>query len=110
MPAIGFDLRRMTALTVGALALLLGAAWTPLSAAGELPVSAAAVRVDWQGPYSIPLRFRNHCSFDPWRGRYYCANHCGLDYQFYYCSPASFGCCHPGYGYCGWDGLLRCAP
>jgi hypothetical protein len=68
------------------------------------------VAVDWQGPRSLPPRFRNHCRYDPVRGRWYCANHCGPDYQFYFCSPESFGCCHPGYGYCDWKGHLRCAP
>jgi hypothetical protein len=73
------------------------------------PVQPPLISVDWQNPMSVPLRFRNHCHFDAF-GRYYCSNHCGLDYQFYYCSEASFGCCHPGYGYCSWDGMLRCAP
>jgi hypothetical protein len=68
------------------------------------------VAVDWQPPSSLPPRFRNHCRYDPVRGRPYCANHCGPDYQFYFCSPESFGCCHPGYGYCDWKGHLRCAP
>jgi hypothetical protein len=68
------------------------------------------VAVDWQGPLSLPPRFRNHCRFDFHRHRWYCANHCGTGYQFYFCSPASFGCCHPGYGYCDWKGHLRCAP
>jgi hypothetical protein len=68
------------------------------------------VAVDWQPPISLPPRFRNHCRYDPHRAGWYCANHCGPDYQFYYCSPASFGCCHPGYGYCDWQGHLRCAP
>jgi hypothetical protein len=61
-------------------------------------------------PESLPPHFRNHCTFDVIRGRWSCSNHCGLDYQFYFCSPASFGCCHPGYGYCDWNGSLRCAP
>jgi hypothetical protein len=30
-----------------------------------------------------------------------CSDHCGSDYQFYYCSEASFGCCRIG------GGLLR---
>jgi len=95
-----------------ALALCTFMAW-PLSApAGEAKVSisdAPLMRVDWQGPLSLPPRFRNHCTIDPVRGAY-CSNHCGLDYQLYYCSQGSFGCCRPGRGYCGWDGLLRCAP
>jgi hypothetical protein len=75
-----------------------------------VPAGAAIVPVDWQGPRSLPRRFRNHCRFDPYRGRFYCSNHCGADYQFYYCSRQSFGCCLRARGYCGWDGRLRCAP
>jgi hypothetical protein len=65
--------------------------------------------VDWQQPSALPRAFRNHCHYDG-EGRFYCSNHCGLDYQFYYCTPASFGCCRPGFGYCDWKGHLRCAP
>jgi hypothetical protein len=71
---------------------------------------APLAAVDWQPPWSLPPRFRNHCRYEPIRRRPYCANHCGPDYQFYVCSPESFGCCHPGYGYCDWKGHLRCAP
>jgi hypothetical protein len=87
------------------------AAWVYAAFAGDLnfsPAGAAFVRVDWQDPASLPVWFRNHCSVD--RGRLYCSNHCGAGYQFYYCSRASFGCCHPGYGYCDWRGRLRCSP
>ena len=67
------------------------------------------VRVDWQDPVLLPPRFRNHCRSD-WWGRPYCENHCGRGYEFYFCSPGSFGCCHVGYGYCDWHGHLRCHP
>lgn len=96
-----------------AFALLAAAAWSPPSPAGELdysPVGKPLIAADWQGPRSLPPRFRNHCSYDVVHGRRYCSNHCGPDYQFYFCSPTSFGCCHPGYGYCDWKGALRCAP
>jgi hypothetical protein len=76
------------------------------SASGFAPL----VTVDWQPPLSLPPRFRNHCRYDANRSRVYCSNHCGIDYEFYYCSPASFGCCRRGYGYCDWRGRLRCAP
>ncbi len=87
-------------------------AWPSFTRAGygSPPVSAPAIVVDWQGPLSLPPRFRNHCSYDVDHGRWYCANHCGADYQFYFCSQASFGCCRLGYGYCDWKGHLRCAP
>jgi len=91
---------------------LLAATASP-SPAGELdysPIGKPVILADWQGPRSLPPRLRNHCSYDVVHGRLYCSNHCGPDYQFYFCSPASFGCCHPGYGYCDWKGALRCAP
>jgi hypothetical protein len=104
---------RFAAASVFMLAFATGLTWPSVLPAGELnytPVGTALVRVDWQDPESLPPHFRNHCSFDVIRGRWFCSNHCGLDYQFYFCSPASFGCCHPGYGYCDWNGSLRCAP
>jgi hypothetical protein len=70
----------------------------------------ALVRVDWQYPRQLPPRFRNHCAHEYFTARPYCSDHCGGDYQFFYCSPASFGCCHFGRGYCDWSGLLRCHP
>jgi len=66
------------------------------------------VRVDWQYPWQLPPRFRNHCRYDLFTARPYCSDHCGADYQFYYCSEASFGCCHLGRGFCDPSGLLRC--
>jgi hypothetical protein len=68
------------------------------------------VRADWQEPLSLPRRLRNHCAIDAWSGRPYCSDHCGFNYQVYSCSPQSFGCCRIGFGYCDWNGLLRCHP
>jgi hypothetical protein len=68
------------------------------------------VRVDWQYPWQLPARFRNHCAYERFTARPYCSNHCGSDYQFFYCSDASFGCCRLGRGYCDWSGTLRCHP
>jgi len=102
-----------TSLTCVALAsATLGITWGCGCAAGELGFSPVRPLIlsDWQEPLDLPPRFRNHCSFDISRGRYYCSDHCGYDYQFYYCSKRSFGCCHIGLGYCDWDGLLRCRP
>jgi hypothetical protein len=96
-----------------ALALLTTAALPSFAGAGALLASALRrplVAVDWQGPLSLPPRFRNHCSYSATHGGWYCSNHCGIDYQFYFCTPASFGCCKPGFGYCDWKGHLRCAP
>jgi hypothetical protein len=81
--------------------------------AGEMNLAAAdgaVLFVDWQGPEQLPPRFRNHCTFENFTSRPYCSDHCGVEYQFYYCSPASFGCCHLGHGYCDWNGVLRCHP
>jgi len=117
MPSLLSDLRRIAvrcaAVSAFAVAFSMGLTWPSVLPAGDLnytPVGAPVVRVDWQDPASLPPQFRNHCGFDVIRGRWICSNHCGLDYEFYFCSPASFGCCHPGYGYCDWNGSLRCAP
>lgn len=76
----------------------------------NLAASNSLMRVDWQTPEQLPPRFRNHCTAENFTGRPYCSNHCGIDYQFFYCSQASFGCCHLGHGYCDGDGHLRCSP
>ncbi len=83
-----------------------GVAAPPLAS----PLRAPVIRVDWQGPLSLPPRFRNHCAIDTYSGRPYCSDHCGYDNQFYYCSRGSFGCCRIGFGYCDWNGLLTCHP
>lgn len=102
---------RLSPVAAVVLALLPAAAGAfPLTGDWNYSGAAPAVRVDWQPPWSLPPRFRNHCRYDRVRGRRYCANHCGPDYQFYFCSSESFGCCHSGYGYCDWKGHLRCAP
>jgi len=65
---------------------------------------------DWQYPRQLPPAFRNHCSVDRFSGRAYCSDRCGADYQFYYCAPDSYACCHIGHGYCDWNGFVRCHP
>ena len=75
-----------------------------------VPEAGPLTRIDWQLPQQLPRQFRNHCTAENFTGRPYCSNHCGIDYQFFFCSPASFGCCHLGHGYCDWDGHLRCSP
>jgi len=82
----------------------------PLARAADLPADAALIQADWQEPRSLPPRFRNHCAADAFSGRFYCSDHCGFAYQFYYCSRQSFGCCRIGFGYCDRSGLLRCHP
>lgn len=93
-----------------AFALLLGAVGVHDAASADEFTPSGLVRVDWQGPQQLPPQWRNHCDVDRWSGRPYCADHCGIGYQFYYCSEGSFGCCHLGRGYCDRNGLLRCHP
>jgi hypothetical protein len=59
-------------------------------------------------PNDLPPRFRTNCSVQ--NGRFYCAYRCGSGYEFFYCSAASFGCCHVADGYCDYHGFLRCRP
>lgn len=92
------------------MALSRGVAGSANAASTRPPVQTLVVKVDWQGPLSLPRRFRNHCRLDVRRRLTYCSDHCGRDYQFYFCTRGSFGCCRIGYGYCDWNGLLRCAP
>jgi hypothetical protein len=80
----------------------------PIAQLGAPPSSL--LLVDWQTPQQLPPRLRNHCGYDAISGRLYCSDHCGFDYQVYACSRHSFGCCRPGFGYCDWNGLLRCHP
>ena len=56
----------------------------------------------------LPRRFQNHCGYRD--GHFICADHCGIDYQIYYCSRTVTGCCHIGLGYCDSTGQLRCSP
>jgi hypothetical protein len=98
------------------LSLPVGMAWiSDAPAAGFVPSALASpgslyVAADWQEPEYLPRRFRNHCRFAPFVSRSYCSDHCGADYQFYYCSEISFGCCHLGHGYCDFFGFVRCSP
>jgi hypothetical protein len=115
MPKVLTHMHWRTASAATALALLLATfigAWPSHAAPGvdHSAIGRSVIAVDWQGPLSLPPRFRNHCHYDANHGAWYCADHCGIDDQFYFCSPASFGCCRIGYGYCDWKGRLRCAP
>jgi hypothetical protein len=110
---------RLNAVKSLAIALMACVAFTSASQAAPLPAPLApvtdalvapAVPADWQGPLSLPPYFRNHCAYHLYRDRYFCRNHCGIGYQFYFCHPDSFGCCHVGRGYCNWNGSLTCAP
>ena len=73
-----------------ALAVLASAVLASVARAGETnSASGLVVRVDWQRPEQLPPRFRNHCTLENFTSRPYCSDHCGIDYQFYYCSEAS---------------------
>ena len=97
-------------IALAALACTVSASAWAMGAKNLAPASTPVVRVDWQTPEQLPPRFRNHCTAENFTGRPYCSDHCGIDYQFYFCTPVSFGCCRLGHGYCGWDGVLRCHP
>jgi hypothetical protein len=62
----------------------------------------------WAAMPLLPRRHQNHCGDRD--GHYTCADHCGVDYQIYYCSKTATGCCHVGEGYCDRTGKLRCGP
>jgi hypothetical protein len=94
-----------------ALALFACAVCAPaFAAAADSLAGASVLHVDWQGPDVLPPPHRNHCRFEYFGGRPYCSDHCGSEYQLYYCSEISFGCCHRGRGYCDFGGSLRCHP
>jgi hypothetical protein len=106
-----FDVKALFfALALAAFGGLAGASSAP-AAAPIAPLSASALlRVDWQDPQALPRHLRNHCYNDSFSGRPYCSDHCGAEYQMFYCSPRSFGCCRVGFGYCDWNGIVRCHP
>ena len=62
----------------------------------------------WVAMPLLPRRLQNHCGY--YNGRFICADHCGADYQVYYCPTTASGCCHVGLGYCDGAGRLRCSP
>jgi hypothetical protein len=62
---------------------------------------------NWTAMPLLPRRHQNHCGW--YEGHWICADHCGLDYQVYYCSREATGCCHIGRGYCDAAGNLRCS-
>ncbi len=106
-----FDVKTLFfAFALAALGGFATASAAPAAAPVALSSAATLLRVDWQDPQALPRHLRNHCYTDTFSGRPYCSDHCGAEYQVYSCSPHSFGCCRVGYGYCDWNGLLRCHP
>jgi hypothetical protein len=105
------------------MALLAAAAMAGLVTAGlAMAGGSAASAGEWQPDHAgivqfsysrvplplLPRRHQNHCGMV--NGHYVCADHCGIDYQVYYCPTSASGCCHVGLGYCDEGGRLRCAP
>jgi len=62
----------------------------------------------WFALPPLPRRLQNHCGY--YHGAFICSDHCGIDYQVYYCSRAATACCHFGTGYCDSEGHVRCSP
>jgi hypothetical protein len=62
----------------------------------------------WAAMPPLPRRLQNNCRYH--NGNLVCSDNCGMDYQKYFCSPRSIGCCHIGRGYCDGEGHLRCSP
>ncbi len=94
------------------LAALLVAAVTTCMAAERVerrpPPAVEQFSYNWAAMPLLPRRYANHCGY--YNGHLTCADHCGADYQIYYCSPTAAGCCHVGRGYCDGTGRLRCSP
>ena len=72
------------------------------------PPAVEQFTYSWAAMPSLPRRHQNHCGYRD--GHYVCADHCGVDYQIYYCSRTATGCCRVGHGYCDDTGKLRCSP
>jgi hypothetical protein len=104
--------------------LMRGVAFAAVMAAAGMATTGAAAdpRAELQAPpvveqfssFSLvplpplPRRHQNHCGYV--KGHFVCADHCGADYQVYYCPTSATGCCHVGLGYCDAGGRLRCVP
>jgi hypothetical protein len=95
----------------GVAALLVAAATTCAAAdkRAERHYSPAVEQFSysWAAMPLLPRRHQNHCGY--YNGHFICADHCGADYQVYYCPSTASGCCHIGRGYCDGAGRLRCS-
>jgi hypothetical protein len=98
-----------------AMAALLAASASSVTAGGfveapytPIPEVVEQFTYSWVAMPLLPRRYQNHCGF--YRGHFICADHCGIDYQIYYCAPGAAGCCHIGRGYCDGGGNVRCLP
>jgi hypothetical protein len=91
----------MTGAAAAADARVAERAYTPIPGIEQYSYSFAVLPL-------LPRRFQNHCGY--YQGHFVCADRCGIDFQMYYCTNISYGCCHVGYGYCDDIGHLRCMP
>ena len=109
LPAMG-DGRMKTLMCGMAVLAVVATAAGAADRRAELQASPAVVQFSYS-PVPMPLlprRHQNHCGYR--NGHFVCADHCGADYQVYYCSRSATGCCHVGLGYCDAAGRLRCSP
>jgi len=72
------------------------------------PAAVEQFTHSWTALPLLPARLQNHCGTRG--GHFTCADHCGVDFQIYYCSRTATGCCRIGQGYCDSAGKLRCSP
>jgi hypothetical protein len=99
-----------------ALGALLLAAMTAAGSAADRPIERSLAPPSGIVQFSyaftplplLPRRIQNHCGL--YHGHFVCADHCGIDYQVYYCGDGATGCCHVGMGYCDFHAQLRCMP
>lgn len=99
--------------TLMGIAALLAVAATTCAASEQRDVRRQSPAIEqfsysWAAMPLLPRRHQNHCGYHD--GHFICAEHCGADYQIYYCSNTATGCCHIGQGYCDHAGKLRCSP
>jgi len=102
-----------------ALALMLAGLAVPSASAADISSEPGTARrysparleqftYNWVSMPLLPRTYQNHCGF--YHGHYVCADHCGIDYQVYFCARSDVGCCQVGHGYCDGGGRLRCSP
>jgi hypothetical protein len=102
------DGRMKTLIGVAALLVAMATTGTAADRRAEPQYSPAVPQYSWAAMPLLPRPLQNHCGY--YNGHFICADHCGADYQVYYCPATASGCCHIGLGYCDGAGRLRCSP
>ncbi len=99
-----------TLMGVAALLVATATAGTAADARVERQYSPAVEQFSysWAAMPPLPRRLQDHCGY--YNGHFICADHCGANYQVYYCPATASGCCRIGLGYCDVGGRLRCSP